>query len=291
MPLFNREINLRVGSLTTLQGIEVSGLRVAFNINKNLDAKKPNSAEIQVYNLAQEQREQINKIDNIVSLEAGYADEGSTGVIFKGNIKEVDVNTTTADNITTIRAGDGSKALREVKFTKSYIGGTSPEQILNDIIAQFNLPRKLTDRITQQLKSKSGEFNNAFAAAGMAKDILNKVTEGLGWTWSIQDTELKINEKDGVDDNQAVLLNVNTGLIGKPKRINQIKDKTTKEQKKPGWQLISLLQPAFQCGGRVAVESMEIPAGSQFRIEAINHRGDNYGNEFFSVLEVSEYGN
>ncbi|MCK4522421.1 MAG: hypothetical protein KAU20_07650, partial [Nanoarchaeota archaeon] len=192
MPLFERDVLVRIGVENLTEEIDVRDLRVLFDINKSLDKKKTNTAQIQIYNLKETHRKKINQIDNVIGLEAGYKDENNRALIFKGNITDVSFDATGGDHITTINAGDGDKAFKEVKFTKSYVAGTSAEQIFNDVINQFGLPKKLTERIKEQLTKKGSQYANAFSAAGRAKDILNKITGKLGYEWSIQDTNLKV---------------------------------------------------------------------------------------------------
>jgi hypothetical protein len=77
----------------------------------------------------------------------------------------------------------------------------------------------------------------------------------------------------------AILLTVNSGLIGSP----QYATPDTKGQPSK-LKVKSLLQYQFRCGGVVAIKTDTIDG--QFRIEKLKFQGDTAGQDWYADLEV-----
>lgn len=291
MPLFNRVVSLRVGKGGREQLLEISNLRIIFKVNKNSETTA-NTAVISIYNLSNDTRNKLNKVYDTVILKAGYADGDGPKLLFSGNISQSYTKRQGSNLVTTINCGDGLKALVETKFNRGYSAGTSSWDILDDILKSFNLPEKITNRLKNIARKKGNKFANAFSAAGSAKEAMNKIIASLDLEWSIQNGAIKIIEPGDVDDSPIVYLTSGTGLIGLPVRLYNLKRRKNvnggEDVQLSGWQLEALLFPEIEPGGRVRVEEERSGIGGEFRVEEIEQRGDNFGNNWNSFITVSD---
>lgn len=286
MPLFNRTVLVKIGTAGSLEGIGIEGLRIVFNVKKSM---KGNTCNVDIYNLSESTRNKINEIDDIIVIEAGYVDEDVEKVIFIGDISRITKERDGPNIITKIEANDGEKTLREKKISTSYASGISANEILKDLMNNLGLPKKISNRLLSKLNLKSKQFANGFAFAGQTKDVIDKIINKLGYEWSVQNGEIKVVEKDEVDDSEVVLLSPTTGLVGSPKRRDDIENAANKDKKKTGWDVTALLQPTVEPTGRISIESELIENKETiFRIETVQHKGDTFGNEFNSIITVSD---
>ena len=283
MSLFDRVISITVGKKGTEEGLSFSDSRSTFAIKKT-SKEETNTADVEIYNLSESTREKFNSIDNIVTIQAGYANFGGEKILFVGNILDYSTIKNKADVILKLKLGDGAKQLNETSFSKSYKEGTSGWTVLDDIIKKLGLPKNVTEKVSRLLSSKGEQYANALSMTGLAKDQLDKVMTKLQLEYSVQNGKLKILDKDGIDDENIVLLDSDSGLIGHP--IKKTKKKNNK--KIVGYDIRSLLRPEIEPANQIAVNSFNIKNGL-FRVESIDHRGDNYGNDWTSEMFCVEY--
>lgn len=284
MTEFNRSASVIIGTPGT-DGVEIKKLRIIFNISKN-DDKKPNKAEIQIYNLKEKTRNLIKKIGARIFLSAGYLDGNGEELIFAGNVEIISHNIRKPEVITTIKALDGSEALQKTTSSFSFTKGVSALSILKKIVKSFPLANDL-----KNLKLKDIKLSQGFSFAGLSKTAMDKITELLGANWSVQNEVVKILALDANDGTRAVFLSEKTGLIGSPERFNKkVRNSSGKSIKKiPGWKFKSLLKPTIVPGGQISVKSREIPENSFFTITSVKHTGDTHSpSPWNSTTEVFE---
>lgn len=284
---FKRRASLRIGP-EGQAGREIRGLRMIFSISKSTD-KTPNKCSLQIYNLSEDTRNLIpdeEEKNGIAFLSAGYDNGDAEVLIFGGNITRVSHQLIPPDIITDIEMEDGTKEMRETKFNRSYAEGVKGSDILNDILQAFPSGKK-----SRTVQFVDTIFSKGWVHSGLARDALTKVSETLGLEWSFQNgNEIKLVGKDRTDNSTVVVVSPDTGLIGSPERINQTVRKSQKKTKKtkPGWSIRSLLQPLIEPGGRVSLQSRQIPNATVFRVDRVNHSGDTHGQEWTTVTEVTE---
>lgn len=298
LPQFDRIVSVKVGESGSEQLLDITDLRIVFRVSKDLN-NTSNNALISIYNLSKDTRNKLKEVFDIIILEAGYFQGEGLKLLFTGNITESFTKRNGPDLITVIQSGDGIKAIIETKFNKGYAAGTSAYDILDDILKTFGLPEKITKRLKDIARKKGKKFANAFSSSGGAKTAMDKIIKQLDLEWSIQNGAIKVLELEDVDDSPIIVLNSDTGLLGLPERIQNLKDRQNtkkkitpnseiKDVKRKGWKLESLLLPELEPGGRLKVFEERSGIDGVFRVEEIEQNGDIYGTQWNSLITVSD---
>ena len=268
-------------------GLDLSNLRIVFKIKKS-DAQTPNTAEIRVYNLAEDTAKQIQKEFSRVILQAGY--ESNYGVIFDGNIKQVRTGRENGvDTYLDIAAGDGDDAYNYAIVNTTLAAGASQADQIN--ASANSMSGKGVG------KGFIGDTGSAKLARGKvmygnARDYLRQSAQASGTTWSVQDGKLQFIDRTAVLPGQAVVLNSKSGMVGAPEQTND------------GIKAKCLLNPMLKIGVRVMidekdVEKAKLPDTSKdsaankpaaissdgvYRLLTVEHGGDTRGNDWYSEL-------
>jgi hypothetical protein len=266
--LFRRESALKIGDLA------VTGLRVAFTIKKTL-TKEPNTAEIRVWNLNADSRKRIGERHTPVSLSAGY--RNSISIVFKGDARFISHELSGPDWITKIACGDGERALTSDRIQRSFGPGSPVAQVLSSI--KTALGGLADGNFSQVVSGVTGVFENGFSASGDAFSVAEKIARGRGFNLSVQDGSLSLIPIDGFEAGTATLLTAETGLVGSPEVASP--DKTGAV---PKIKVRSLLQPSIRPGRLVDLRSAAI--SGLFRADAVEHKGDTHGPEWFTDVEL-----
>lgn len=283
MPLFDRQVSVLIGQSSAQQALNVTDLHVSFNVKKTTKPET-NSCKVSIWNLNPEQRAKIHTTDGVMTLKAGYAQDTGLEVLYIGDIAFAEHQRQPPDIVTLLEGQDGFKAFSETRVSLSYKDGTGAKQILNDVLKQFNLATRTTvKQILAQIPDS--QYVNGFSATGQAKDVLIKVTSKLSLEWSVQNQEIKVIRAGKTDGSTAIVIAPNKGLVGSPTR-RRSQDKSGKGF--TGWSVTTLLQPKIEPGGTVQLESADVPAGSLFRVETVEHSGDTHGESWETKLELTD---
>lgn len=276
MPLFDRVINLQVGSK-----VFPNNLRITFDIVKT---NQPicNQVSIVIFNLSENSRNEIKDLDTEVTLYAGYAQYGGPKLVFKGNVLRVNHTYALPDIMTKIEAGDGVKALREARHSVSFAEKTKVIDVLEKVSGNLGLEiREIPDDIT-------GEYTQGFAHAGAVKDALDKVCQRCEATWSIQDNQLQITKDSAASVHAPVRINKIDGLLEKLEPLGDVRQYLlgSGDAIKTGYKFRALLNPDIQPGRKITLGGYS----GAFRVERVQHQGDNFEGDFISIVEVKELG-
>lgn len=285
MPLFDRQVSVLLGEKGRENALNVTDLKVTFNIKKT-STKENNSCVVTVWNLNPDQRGRVSTVDGFLVLKAGYSQNVGLEVLYIGDIAFVEHRRDPPNIVTYIECSDGMRTVRETRFNVSYKEGTGAKQILRDLIKAFPIAARKAQLNTAVSRVPDTQFANGFAASGQATEVLTRITNSLALEWSIQNSELKVIELGKTDGTQAIRLAPGLGMIASPQR--------RRAKKKDGggfngWEVRSLLQPNIEPGGQVLIESVDVLAGSQFRVDTVYHMGDTHGDETWETkVEVSD---
>jgi hypothetical protein len=282
--LYLRRFSLIVGA--DGQGLDLGELWVVFQTH-HADYETPNSADIRVYNLAEETARRVKREFTQVYLQAGY-ESGPFGVIFSGQVRQVRIGRENgADTYLDILASDGDRAYNwSTVNTTLAAGATAKDQMR---AAQAAMAAEGT---------VAGELPDVDAPAlprgrvmyGMARTAMRDAAQATGSSWSIQNGKSQVVPVQGYLSGEAVKLTSATGLVGQPEQTNE------------GIKVRALINPRFRVGGRIKLDNAaikefrtEIKVGAfnraprldddgLYRILAIDYIGDTRGNDWYADL-------
>lgn len=256
------KLYLRNARLTV--GTKKFNARFAFNVVKTTSGTS-NKSKVSAYNLSEDSRSFIEKSKELMRFEAGYQDNLS--LLFIGNIKKVVHTKSGPDIITTLECGDGEKQITESAIELSLGPGSKVSQVINAAKNALGVSVGVIKGLPDTA------FQNGFSFSGTVADLLDKMAKKGNLVWSVQNNALQIfpaNEDTGED---AVLLNVGTGLIGVPNKTDE------------GFVCRSLLNPELIPGRLVQIESKLLTGGGTFRIEKAEHTGDTQEGDWITDVE------
>ena len=267
---YNRKVRLTAkGSGSTIKinhnGPNEPQLQIAFNVEKGISSTA-NTAEIEIWNLSESSRNALGKELDEVTLEAGYWPIGgsdNTGVIFKGNIRDVEHRRDGADIITKFSNGDGDKGTRNATVSKSYPKDTKVETVVED--AQKELEKNGVARGEWKFPKDMKAFVRPYAMVGSVRREMDILSRGKGFYWSIQNGVTEIIPGDGFIGG-IILLSSETGLVDVPTITDN------------GVKVSALLNPAIRPNRRVHIESQTLEMNAkngEYRVSECVYSGDN----------------
>jgi hypothetical protein len=268
--LFNRKVAVEVGAL------RVEDLRVAFKVEKTAKVDL-NTAEVQIYNLAEQTRRAIQTKHAPVRLIVGYG--GELEMIFSGDVEKVTHTKNGTDWVSKVVADDGAVAARTKRLAKGYGAATKAEVVLVDAIKAAGLA---LGNAMEAMKTatKTGttvalnEYAKGFAVAGQAVDVAAKIARSQGYDFSIQNGTAQLVRRNGVVDNVHVMvLSEGTGLIGTP----EVGEKGVIKAR-------ALIRQRLIPGHKVRLES-KVATGF-FRVNKTTFTGDTHGTDWYAELEL-----
>lgn len=264
MKQFGRQWKLDL--ISDSETLSITQLRVAFSIDKTI-SEKPNPAQIQIWNL---NRNHINQLLSQqfkkVRLSVGYQ---RISQIYQGDITKAKIKREGLDFILELECADGHQAYTQGRSNITLNSGATDEQILAEV--QKNMPA--LEAGTQDVVNKR-QLPRARVLNGDSREILNRIAKNNKANWSIQDGKLLFLPYDKVLNDEAVLLNQATGMVGTP------------EQTDDGLELTCLLNPALQIGGLVKVQSIIEYFNGEYKIVKLSHNGDGLGGDWLSKMTV-----
>lgn len=251
-------------------GIAKHELKIAFDISKGIESSQ-NTAEISIWNLTESHRNAAGKELDDIQLEAGYMPpDGSSnvGIIFKGQMRDVEHRRDGPDIITTLSCGDGDRAFRRATISKTFPKGTSVEDVVEELYKQME--KEGVDRGEWKFPENMKPFRRPYSMCGSCVRELDTLGRGKGFYWSSQNGVMEIVPADGTIGG-IVLITPETGMIDTPTLTDN------------GVKVSALLNPEIRPNRRVRIESqmLEMNAeGGEYRVSQCAFTGDNRDGEF-----------
>lgn len=262
--LFDRKADIIFGKpLVGEELTRVPGLFIQFDIEKTTESDA-NSAKIKVYNLNQRSRGILVQNDTIVQLDVGYGN--ALEQLFIGDVDRVTIEKKGPDIVAFIEAGDSEKTLLESTINQSFAPGTFLSKLVNIAASKLNVA------VGTLTGLKDKRFEQGVTLSGNVKTELDKLLKAGNVEWNIQDGTLQILPENETTGEDAILLNKNTGLLGRPIRKNK------------GISFRSLLIPDLKPGRKVRIFSDDIDG--DFKIRKSNFKGDTRVGPFEVTCEA-----
>jgi len=282
--LFDRVYRLLVGPKSGCQGLEITELRISFDIKKTAK-KTPNRSCIRVWNLQKSTRQELEKPDTQCLLYAGYSEDMGAQLIFQGGVTYAWSKQDGPDVVTEFELGDGSKQMRDSTISVGYASGVKSTTVLNDVSKQMDMPLVMPSNAPERT------WQNGLSYYGSATGLLDKVTQGTGLEWSVQNEQIQVIQQGMVTTRQGVELALDSGLVYSPERLrksaNAARSKRRALEGKPeydGWKVKALLMPQLNCGDRLKLSSRFVDG--IFRIQELSHKGDSWQGEWITELKL-----
>jgi hypothetical protein len=267
-----------------IQTLIIEKLRIAFSIFKS-ESFSTNTANIRIYNLGADKRNQIAQIGDQVRLEAGYREDGGPQLIFLGQTTQTSHLFAQPEIITVLDCGDGDKTLNNTTISVSFGPDTPARTAIQSIASQMGLI------ITEFAPTENLVYTHGYSDSGLARDILQNVADYLDLQPTVQNGNLLLLDKAAGSLKPPVEINANTGMIGIPERYTDKKQYLYRSlppdsTPKPGWKVRTLLRPDILPGDRIRLRSTRANVNGDFIVVTARHEGDNYGPNFETTFEV-----
>lgn len=273
--LFNRYYRVQVDTIV------IDKLDIGFKVTKTL-TKEPNTLELVIMNLNPDHRKALSETKSpVVQLEAGYKD--FHGVIFLGDVRNIDSVYEKPDWVTTISSGDGEKATQFDRINKSFTKGTSLTVVLKEVASSMStigIGNVAQMAVQGKLPGGAVAFPNGITVSGNSSREMSRLVRSAGLEWSIQDKKFQLLKAGETLLTKAYVLTPNTGLIGSPTVGYDAKTK------KGTLQFKSLLIPDILPGRQIVVKSAQVTG--RFRIEKCEYDGDTVGQSWYVNGEASK---
>lgn len=269
---------------TTTEVIEIAGgvtdksttpgLRIVFKITKTLK-KEPNTSQITVTNLSPARRSSLQHKGVKVLFEAGYKQTG-VNQYFSGDVSTIDHVREGADWNTVMRLGDGERAWQFARINESFAPRTRAADVLRKLADAMGLE---IGNVDQQALGVNGVLDQGFAAVGSASHALDQFVKSLRKTWSVQDGQIQILDRNQALDLPIPELSPSSGLIGSPEMGSP------KKKGEPALLKFKALLTPVKPGGKVKLVSERY--NGFIRVEAVTFSGDSSGGDWYSEMSGS----
>lgn len=276
--LYKRDWAIQLGTL------RIVGLDLSFKVFKSAK-REPNTAEISVYNLSEDHRQQIEEARGLaVMVWAGYADPGAS-LIFSGDVMDATTPRRGSaaseddgpDFVTMVSAQDGGSAYRQARVSRSFGPGVAVGTVLRAALEAMGVGEgNLADFENAGLEGAGRTFPEGTVLDGAAHRELAGIVQSMGLRWSIQNGVLQLQRRRTPLSQQAVRLAADTGLIGVPS-VDNAGIVTAR----------ALLVPGLDPGRKVAMDSAKIQGG--YEVRAVEYVGDTAASNWYADLTLRSY--
>lgn len=255
-------------------GMNLHEMKIEFNVSKGLESSQ-NTASISIWNLKEAHRNAVGKELDDVVLEAGYLPPeggGNVGIIFSGQMRDVEHKRDGPDIITTISCGDGDKAFRRATISKTFPAGTKVETVVEEIFKQMEAEG--LKRGEWKFPDDMPPFKRPYSMCGSCAREMDRLGRSRGFYWSSQNGVVEVVPGDGTIGG-VVLISPQSGMVDTPTITDN------------GVKVSALLNPEIRPGRRVRIESdvLEMNAeGGVYRVSQCTFRGSNRDGDF--IVEI-----
>lgn len=256
---------------------EITDLRVQFRVRKDLH-KSPNTCDVTITNLAQTTRADLETKPLNVQLEAGYDDVFR--FMFLGDLRFAMTKLDGPNWHTLLQLGDADCHYRWARMNKAYGENTSVKTILRDAAKSMGLalPKNVEEDDDLNEVFRHGEL-----AHGATRDQFTRYLAPYGYSWSIQNGQLRILRDDRTHADTYKEINEANGMIGSPEFGSPPRSGLP-----PHMTVNMLLYPELTPGDKVLLTS-KVKTGF-FRVENVEHSGDTHGSSWNTQVEIRPIG-
>jgi hypothetical protein len=280
--LFDRRVTLFAGKppvpgnfVSAPNVLRIEKLRIDFKITKD-DKPNPNKCEIEVYNLSEKHRGQLEEKGVRVALMAGYAD--TQAQIFSGDARYVNSEKHGPDWITKFECGDSERAFASARVSQSFGPGTSAKDVFGAIRTAMGVDG---GNLLDKAKGIVRVFADGYVAHGLASTELTRLLEPENLGWSMQDGRIEVLGLMETLSGEVPEIGARTGMVGSPEFGTGEK---ISAKKQAFMKVKTLLQPNLRPGMKFFLQSLKF--SGFFKCRKVEHHGSTHGGEFYSDIEA-----
>lgn len=252
---------------------EISDLRVQFHVRRD-NSKYPDACDVTITNLSQTTRADLETKPLMVQLEAGYDDVSR--FVFAGDLRFSMTKMDGPNWHTLLQLADGDCHFRWARMNKNYGNNTSVRTVLRDAAKSMGMTLPKTLESDPALDTV---YANGTLAYGPTRDVLTANLASYGYSWTIQNGQLRVLRDDRAHSDTYREISEEFGMIGSPEFGSP-----PRSGKPPHMTVSMLLYPELVPGGKVKLTS-KVKNGF-FRIERVEHKGDTHGNDWTTEVEL-----
>ncbi len=263
----------------TTEETRIEDLRIAFSIEKTLKAE-PNPATLTIYNAAPQTIALLRERPLTITLEVGY--DGDLARAFVGDLTYAATTTEGPDRVTKIQAGDGVRAHRSARVSRTFRAGTDARTAVKEVADSMGLkiPTSLAD--VDELRQ---QFASGVTLEGPSQAEMTRILKAKGMDWSVQDGTLAVYRARDHRNDLPIIFTTDAGervegvrILGSPEE-----GAPTKETKVPSLKFRAQLYPSIIPGVRIEVRSRDVQG--IYRVERVAHTGDTGGGDWQTEIE------
>lgn len=278
--LFGRRYKIIVSTKGT-SGIDITGLRAVFTIEKSMSAE-PNRSTIQIYNLAPSTQNFILSEAKRIIIEAGYENSEQYGLIFDGDIvKAIRRAAQSIDKVTEVIAQDGDMFLNSGFISVSYSAGQTTQSVLTQMqgIADDEMTM---GNVSSDLKGT--KLARGKAMFGQPKDYATMLAKSEGALFYVNDRKINLVKPGDLPEGQIVDLSPSSGLIGTPEQNDSsVSGKCLLNPLLNVNKLIHISNEFVQETNEIGKATL---SSGVYKIIKLKHTGDTLGNDWYTEFEA-----
>ena len=192
--------------IVKLNAVEITDLDIVGNVTSRSGAGNTGKTQLQIFNLAPETLEIVEKNNNYVILEAGYSGE-ELSIIFTGQVSDFNTQRQGQDVVTTLVCGDGYIPNNTIRLSKSFPANTKANTVMEYLIQRYKdsgialgeyVPQIDTKEKVEYIQLAAPDittFSMGYSLSGYLSDELRDLCESLGYVNYITNGRLFIHPK------------------------------------------------------------------------------------------------
>jgi hypothetical protein len=272
--LFDRVAVLQVDTVV------IRDLHFTFKIKRTLRST-PNEAEIHVFNLNENHRNQLAALPSVpCRLSVGY--QGAEHVIFAGQLRNCASSYAGASATwdTKFDGVDGANALRTARVQRSYRPGVKLETLFADLADSLGLGRGNALEVARaaNLTGAGNELVRGTVLTGGAADELEQLCRSCELEFSIQNGTLQLLPLREALAGEVLLVQRDAGLVN---------DVTKDARGNIAFKM--LMTPDLFPGRRVQPNTRTVRGGN-YRVTKTEHSGDTHGQDWYVTCAAEPEG-
>lgn len=258
----------------------IENLKIDFSGKLSIGSAQ-NTGSVTIWNLSVANRGKLGEEYDELTLEVGY-EGGQSGILLKGEIRDVTHSQEGADVGSEIEIGDGDSAVNKGIASKTFPAGTKPAEIVKYLASRMPKVKLGATVGIDDLPP----YKQSVVVFGFAKRELDTIGREHKAYWSIQNGTVEMVKADRFINDVTVLSRA-TGLIGTPELTDKgVKVKCLINPKIKPNRVIDV-RSAFLDQNSGASKEGSDQGGGLFRVATVSFNGSNRAQEFYFDIEGS----